>query len=340
MKGFTYYDYLKCIHTLRLNSVFRLAEQGTKYQLTPDQKITSKQHDKLAKNILKEPKEMAKLINDFLEPNQKIESKNLLKYTNSYATNKFCYKEADLIYQLKNEELFFLVEHQSTIDYAMPYRILNYCIDIMYEWSKTKKVKKETRYPIIVPIVIYTGMEKWKIPKKINEKQTGNYVLENYKIDLEYNLIEIQKLSTKFLLQKRSLFGYGMILEKARNRQELKENLVLIVNHMKDVKQRKEIKNMVLYLLKDSMEEGMLEKIKSKVKKGEEENMSSLYERLVNEFRENIKKEKEEGRMEALREITKKLIKNHVSDQIIMESAQITKEELEEYKKELWKKSS
>ena len=108
---------------------------------------------------------MAQFINGFLEPNEKIESKNLVKYTNSYINKKFKVKEADLVYKLKNKEIFFLVEHQSSIDNSMPYRILNYCIDIMQEWSRTRKIKRETKYPIIVPIIIYTGNEKWKIPK-------------------------------------------------------------------------------------------------------------------------------------------------------------------------------
>ena len=33
MKSFTYYDYIKYIHTLRLNAIFRLAEEGNEYKL-------------------------------------------------------------------------------------------------------------------------------------------------------------------------------------------------------------------------------------------------------------------------------------------------------------------
>ncbi len=33
-------------------------------------------------------KEMRKFINDFLEPNEKIQSQDLIKYTNSYITKK------------------------------------------------------------------------------------------------------------------------------------------------------------------------------------------------------------------------------------------------------------
>ena len=247
MKTFTYYDYIRCIHTLRLNAVLQLAEESTEYRIK--QKKENNRHDKLVKIILKDEKEMAIFINKFLEPKEKIDSRNLIKFTNSYITRKYKTKEADLVYQLKNQDIFFLVEHQSTVDYAMPYRILNYCIDIMQEWSKTKKIKRETRYPIIVPIVIYTGMERWRIPKKFKEKQISNSVFENNKIDIEYNLVEINKLSVQFLLKKRSLFACGMILEKSKNEKELKENVESIVKTVKDKKLLEEIKNIILYTI-------------------------------------------------------------------------------------------
>lgn len=216
----------------------------------------------------------------------------------------------------------------------MPYRILNYCIDIMQEWSRARKIKRETKYPIVVPIIIYTGNEKWKIPKNFKEKQIGNYVFENYKIDLEYNLVEISKLSKKFLLQKRSLFGYGMIIEKSKDKQELKENLGMIVEHIKNREQLDKIKNIILYLLNDSLEEcareELIEKIEIEIRKGEEV-MSSLYERLVNENRQMIRK----GKKEAKLEIAKKLIKKNANEKMILEITEVTPKDLEKLKKQV-----
>lgn len=332
MKAFTYKDYIKCIHTLRLNAVLQLAEEGTEYSI--EQKKLTNGHDKLVKSILKDEKEMAKFINGFLEPNEKIESKNLIKYTNSYITKKYKSKEADLVYRLKSKEIFFLVEHQSSIDNSMPYRILNYCIDIMQEWSRARKIKRETKYPIVVPIIIYTGNEKWKIPKNFKEKQIGDYVFENYKIDLEYNLIEINKLSTKFLLQKRTMFGYGMIIEKSKDKEELKENLEIIVEHIKHKEQLDKIKDMLLYLLNNSLEEGtkeeLLKRIDIKIKEGED-SMSSLYERLVNENRQMIRK----GKREAKLEIAKRLIRKGEDEKEIIEITQINQKDLERLKKQV-----
>lgn len=143
MKVFTYGQYIKCIHTLRLNAVLQLAEESTEYQLKKLEKKYS--HDKLVKNILQDKVEVTNFINEFLEPREKVKEEELIRYTNSYITKKYKAKEADLVYKLKSQEVFFLIEHQSTLDNSMPYRILNYCLDIMQEWCKSRKIKRNTR---------------------------------------------------------------------------------------------------------------------------------------------------------------------------------------------------
>lgn len=352
MKIFTYKNYIECIHKLRLNAVLRVAEEGETYNLEvkTQEKNKYKKHDKLVKTILKKPEEMAKIINEFLEPSVEVKSENLVKYTNSYITQKYKSKEADIVYKLKNEEVFFLVEHQSTIDKKMPYRILNYCVDIMQEWVKSKKLKRQTKYPIVVPIIIYTGIEKWKIPKNFKDVQISNQIFGDFKIDLYYNLIEINKLSKKYLIDQQSLFGYGMVIEKSKNKAELQENLELIVKNAKSKENLMEISNIMEYLFYDMIEESakemLIEKINLKIRK-EEKDMSSLYERLLAETCEMIKEGKNEGIEEGkkiMREIMKKeatqaLLKNNVDEEIILKSMKITKKELEEIKKNMKIKS-
>lgn len=75
MKVFTYKNYIKCIHTLRLNAIFQLAEENANYNINRN-KINNR-HDKLIKNILKDEKEMRKFINDFLELMKKYKVKTL-----------------------------------------------------------------------------------------------------------------------------------------------------------------------------------------------------------------------------------------------------------------------
>lgn len=330
LKIFTYGQYIKCIHTLRLNAVLQLAEESAEYKLNQTGKKYS--HDKLVKHILEDKKELEKFINQFVEPKEEVKAEELVRYTNSYITKKYKAKEADLVYKLKKREIFFLIEHQSTIDNNMPYRMLNYCIDIMQEWSKSRKMERNTSYPIVVPIVIYTGKQKWKMPKNFKEKQIGDYVFERYKIDLEYNFIDINKLSKQLLLEKDSMFGYAMFLEKAENKKEMVENLDIIINATEDEEKLEELANMIVYLLDNVLEQNaqqeLLEKIYKKVGEKNMTKMDSLLQRLATEDEKYI----ELGKKSKTQKAVRNMLKKKMEEQMILDILEIDKEELEEIK--------
>lgn len=198
--------------------------------------------DKLIKNILEDTKEVAELINQFVEAQNVVKKEELVRYNNNYITKKYKEKEANLIYKLKNEEIFFLIEHQSSVDNNITYKMMNYCLDIMREWSKNKKIEKDTEYPIIVPIVIYTGEQEWKMPENLKEEQVEDYTYEDYKMNLEVNFININELSTKQLLESDSMIGYAMYLEKAQTKEELVENLKVVIRLANTKKQWQQLR--------------------------------------------------------------------------------------------------
>ncbi len=330
MKVFTYSQYIKCIHTLRLNAVLQLAEEGEKYHLEGEAGRYS--HDKLIKNILKDEEEARNFINFFIKPKREIENGQLVRYTNSYITKKYKSKEADLVYKLKEQEIFFLIEHQSTIDSTMPYRMLNYCIDIIQEWSRNKKIGKNIGYPIIVPIVIYTGDRNWKIPKNFKERQISNYVFERYKIDLEYNLVDINKLTKRTLLEQATMFCYTLLIEKSQNKEELIENLNSIIKTTNNKEKLEHLTNIIDYLLDNVLEEEIKQELLEKIdRKVGEKQMSTLYDRLLSENKKLLK----QGEKQKETEIVKNMINKKLEDKIIIEITGIQKEELEKIKNSL-----
>ena len=333
MKIFTYKNYIECIHKLRLNAVLQLAEEGIEYKLeTKEKRENNNAHDKLIKTILTNRSEMAKIINTFLQPKEQIDENSLVKCNNSYITKKFRSKEADIVYKLNNKDIYFLVEHQSKVDNTMPFRILNYCIDIIQEWSKNKKVKKLTRYPIVVPIVIYTGESKWKVSINFKDKQIATNVFDRYKIDIEYNLIDINKLTEKFLLEQDTMFGYAMMLEKSKNKKELGENLTKIIKNTNDVEKLTEIANIILYLLNNTLEHIVENKILSEIsKKVGDDNMSTLYERILAENKELLRRGKKAG----TEQVAINMLSMELDDETILEATKLSREELEKIKSNL-----
>lgn len=184
-----------------MNAVFKLAEESTEYNILSNKNET-KLHNKLVKDILKDKEKIRKFINNFVTKNNYINEGDLVKYTNSFIERKYKPKESELVYKIKNQDIFFLIEHQSKIDISIPYRMLNYCIDIMNEWRKGKKIETIKKYPIIIPIVIYTGDKRLKTPTNFKDKKISTSIFENYKIDFRYNLIDINKISNNELLEK------------------------------------------------------------------------------------------------------------------------------------------
>ena len=228
MKSFTYYDYIKCIHTLRLNAVLKVAETEENY--TPEKnKETKNKKQKLAKEILKNKREMVHFLNDFLKPRDKIRENDLIRCLN-YKNKRYRYKSPELIYYLKSQKIIFVIEEENKIDDSIKYRMLNYCIDFMQEFISKYRYREENKYPIIIPILIYTGDKKIKKnkEKKEEKKKISEYVFENYELNFEYNLVDLNKYNLKYLIERNTLISYAMILEKAKKEQEINELLKAI----------------------------------------------------------------------------------------------------------------
>ncbi len=220
MKVFNYGQYIKCIHTLRLNAVFQLAEESTQYQLNgTEPKYLNKQ---LIKNILKDKKEVVNLINQFLQPKEPVKENEIILC--NYVAKKFKTKKPDLLYKLKKQETFFLIEYETNMDNSKIYKIFNYCLDIMQQWCHNQKNEKKSSYPIVVPIIIYAGNKISKEKNNYKQKQISDYVFESYKINFDYNLIDINKISKQKLLENNTIFSHLMLLEKSRDEKELKTN--------------------------------------------------------------------------------------------------------------------
>lgn len=341
MEVFTYSEYIKYIHTLRLHAVFQLAEENSEY-LLKQKKNDKKIHDKLFKSILKDEKELSKFINQFITSELEIKATDLEKFTNSYITKKYKSKEADLVYKLKEQDIFFLIEHQSTVDNSMPYRMLNYCIDIMYEWCKSKKLAQIDEYPLIIPIVIYTGDRRWNVPQNFSDKQISTAIFENYKINFKYNLIDINRISLEKLLELKTMFGYGMIIEKAKNKKDLLDKIDLLIKNCNDKKQLEEFKGVVLYVLDSSLSNIEQEEIIGKIeRKVGDKSMSTLIDRITEENRRILNQGRKEGIKTGMKtgietqrnDTIKRMIAMKFKDSIILEVSGATKEELEKIKK-------
>ena len=110
----------------------------------------------------------------------------------------------------------------------MPYRILEYEIEIMKSAIDIRKVKnKEYKLPLVIPIVLYTGKKKWDAKRYLEESQE---TLDGVEIKAgNYNLVDINDFTKEELLQEKTLISKMMLLEKSESTEESIEMLEKII---------------------------------------------------------------------------------------------------------------
>ena len=270
----------------------------------------------------------------------KLKAEEIEKYTSSFVSKIFQNREADIVYKYKNKNIFFLIEHQTKIDYSMPYRILEYEIEIMKSAIDIRKIKnKEYKLPLVIPIVLYTGKKKWDAKRYLEESQE---TLDGVKIKAgNYNLVDINDFTKEELLQEETLISKMMLLEKSESTEETIEMLEKIIPGIK--KDDEELlKRIISILFGEKIGEEKTKELIEKIDGGEGK-MLALVDMIRNENKMYINMGRKEGRKEAREEgkiklkqqcleIAKNLLKINMPISQISEVTKLPEEEIEKIK--------
>ncbi len=312
----------------------RLEDSGSEYFYeTKEERKIHNEHDKLVKKILEKPREIEFVVRKALGIKEKLEIEEV---RNEFITIDYRGKQVDLLYKIKGKEVYLLIEHQSTQDVKMPYRILEYEVQIM-DRSFRKNNYQTEKLAKVIAIVIYTGPGEWKMPQRLEEIQISfNYskkILEDYDLTVGYNLLDINKLSKEELLEGETLFGKMMLVERARREEELIEILEEILPLTKE-NEREDVINILRYILVKDIGE---EKAKEYIKKLEEGviEMSGYVNYLRQDREATMLKMRNEGKSEGIKEgkkfgenIVKSLFKNKMPAKEIAEKTGIALTEI------------
>ena len=207
---FTYSDYIKFIHNIKQDKYFEFNEDIEKYELIRKSRLNLIYKD-IIENLLKDKKRIEKMINKFVESEKILESeeinfkkeimRNEKKERKSLEYIKFIRdsKNTRILYKTQND-MFYLIIYQKSININLPYNILNYCIKIN-QYSKIQNIER----PLIVPIVIYLKNDK----NNYEDKNVNEYfkitTYDNNMIELKYNLINLRDICDNEKLQNTIL---------------------------------------------------------------------------------------------------------------------------------------
>ena len=288
-------------------------------------------HDKIFRTILDKKEEAVALINQAIKT--KLKAEEMEKYTSSFVNKIFENREADIVYKYKDKNIFFLIEHQTKIDYTMPYRILEYEIAIMKSAVDIRKIKnKEYKLPLVVPIVLYTGKKKWDAKRYLEESQE---TLDGVKIKAgNYNLVDINDFTKEELLQEETLISKMMLLEKSESTEETIEMLEKIILGIKE-EDEDLLKRIISILFGEKIGEEKTKELIEKIDGGDGK-MLAVVDMIRNENQMYINMGRKEGRKEERKirniEIAQKLLKLKMPITQISEITKLTKEEIEKLK--------
>ncbi len=192
-------------------------------------------------------------------------------------------------------------------------------------------LKEESRgiYPIVVPVVIYTGFRKWKVPTNLAEKQYQSLNYKKYEIHLEYNLITVEDYTFEELLAEKTLFSSIMIIEKCKTKEEINTQMNKIIEVITKPKDREALAEIVSNIIEPIVGREKANKMLEKINSKEELEMSPFTKTLLDIEHKAWKKGKKAGITQEILRMSQKMLKRNMDINEIQEITGLSKEEIQ-----------
>ena len=334
---FTYTDYIIYQQIIKTKTELKDINESYHY----GQNKIKHYHDKIFKELFTNKRETALFINKYLGlkgTKNEIKEKDLQKCDTEYITKEKEKLESDILYKLKQKEIYFLIEHQSTVDFSMAERILEYCVEVIRKIKKERIINyQKEEMPGIYPIVLYTGKRKWTAKTELIQMQEEIYGIEK-RLNCSYLLVDINKHTKEELIKERSSIAKAMLMEKVQNKKELLEILEKVVKEELTKEEKEFITDIITNIAKEEIGKEKRKELEEKIiGKREESNMvMENLRRIIREDREEARQEGiNQGINQAIKQVVKRMLKNNMKDETIKMMTEINDIELEKIKKEI-----
>lgn len=198
-------------------------------------------HDSSYRYLLSSKKLFVELLRSFVRRGwvDELEADDVEAVDHTFILPDFRRKEADLVYRVRlrgREFIFFLLlELQSTVDAAMPYRLLLYQTEIWrYELRERRPGERgEFKLPAIVPIVLYNGERPWTAKRRFRQLVEGEAAFGPELLDFEYLLIDVERYTEAELLALSNTIGAVFLLDQKASPQQLRDRLGKLLGTMR-----------------------------------------------------------------------------------------------------------
>ena len=185
-------------------------------------------HDTRLKELFKNKAAFVSLLKDCVKADwfESLDVDSLRRNDTSFILPDFKKKEADIIYEAtlgngRRKVIFYLLlELQSRVDYRMPYRLLLYMVEILRHYyngpDKKLRLRKDFKFPAVVPIVFYSGSRKWTVPANLRDMFDGKKRFGSSLLNFDYVLVDAKGYDDESVKDFQSkLLKVMMMFEKS-----------------------------------------------------------------------------------------------------------------------------
>lgn len=262
---------------------------------------------------------------------------------------------SDIIYGAKikgkDVKIAFLLEHKSYKDKLVAFQVARYIINI---WAKTIGTDKK-ELPVVLPIVVYHGKDKWNYKVDIREliseyEELPEYIKERLPV-LKYDLINIREHNEEEIKKYEPLTRFVIRTFKHifEDKDKLIEYILLSIEEIGEDVPLEKLQNLInttfIYvsaLNKDITEEDIIRKINELDGKGEkimtileQRELKGMEKGIVEGMEKGIEKGIVEGIVEGKKMIAINLLRKGFPVEQVAEISELEIEEIMRLRKEM-----
>ena len=267
-------------------------------------------HDKRFKELFSNKKSFLSLLRSRIKDEwvNSLDADSLKKSGKSFILQDFSELEADIVYEasLDGKKIIFYIlqELQSYVDFRMPYRLLLYIVEILRDFYNHSDAdgrdNKDFKFPVVFPIVFYSGSNTWTVPLSLNQMFGGYERFGGHVLNFEYILVDTKGFNDSDLESLSSrLLAAALLMEKSKNDVEFYDNIRKTLSDIKGFdSEEMRIFNLFIKIMDLAYGKNRALEIQNILN----ENVIEEADRMLCDLVENAKKEKEnlkaEGRLE------------------------------------------
>lgn len=192
---FSYNDFADCAENGEMYEIKRVEENIAKYEIKNGIRLENQSENHIIK-LLKEKSNLRDFLKDFSDLYKIENNKNIqnIHYCNNIKSISDVEINNYVICKVKGKEIFIFIKVIENNDCNISYKMFEHSSNIIKSCD-IKHSKECKSRPIVIPIVIYLGQEKWRNVGNRKMCKKINYITyKDNKINFSYNIIDIGTL--------------------------------------------------------------------------------------------------------------------------------------------------